>query len=89
MDIVVTFNTLTKACTATVGGKPVENLSYANFYSNYRGKFSCEITSGTMDEDNDVGSYTRVCASEGGDTLVDKSTILNKDLRQEILDSCK
>lgn len=62
----VLFDTVEKTMVTTIDGKAVDNVRAANFSLSYEeeGEFHCCITTAVEDDDNDIRTWTQLCASE-------------------------
>jgi hypothetical protein len=66
-EVIITFDTKTKAMTATMDGEQIPDVCGIYMSCCYEGeKMRCEIMQCAEDEENDTRTYTRICASENG-----------------------
>ena len=74
--VTIEFDTVDKSMAIAIDGKAVDNVQYVSL-STYDGdEFGCSIETVAKDDEHDMRTYTRLCASESKD---------GKELRDSIV----
>lgn len=79
----IKYDTVTKACTATMGGKAIADFHGVEMYRSYgekKGedpKYCMSVLTASADEEHDYRTMTRLTASEDG-TLADKTPLRDR-----------